>query len=93
MVDNSALERVSDFLRPLHFFIPVHQRLYEAILKLAERGQMAGPVTLKNYFEKDGDLAHVGGVEYSAHLAASVIRSSMPRITATQSMTYLCAAT
>jgi replicative DNA helicase len=48
MLDNHALEKVSDFLRPFHFFIPVHQRLYEAILKLAERGQIAGPVTLKN---------------------------------------------
>jgi replicative DNA helicase len=49
MLDNRALEKVSDFLRPCHFFSPVHQRLYEAILKLAERGQMAGPVILKNY--------------------------------------------
>jgi replicative DNA helicase len=63
MLDNRALEKVSDFLRPFHFFIPVHQRLYEAILTLVERGQMAGPVTLKHYFEKDGDLAHVGGAE------------------------------
>jgi replicative DNA helicase len=63
MLDNRALERVSDFLRPDHFHIPVHQRLYEAILKLVERGHMAGLVTLKNYFEKDGDLEHVGGTE------------------------------
>ena len=34
---------------------------------------MAGPVTLKNYFEKDGDLEHVGGVAYLADLAAGVI--------------------
>ena len=34
---------------------------------------MAGPVTLKNYFEKDSDLSHVGGTAYLADLAASVI--------------------
>jgi replicative DNA helicase len=73
MLDNRALETVSDFLRPCHFFIPVHQRLYEAILKLVERGQLAGPVTLKHYFEKDSDLAPVGGAAYLADLAASVI--------------------
>jgi replicative DNA helicase len=73
MVDNRALEQVSDFLRPFHFHIPVHQRLYEAILKLVDRGQLAGPVTLKNYFEKDGDLQHVGGAAYLADLAAGVI--------------------
>lgn len=49
------------------------QRLYEAILKLAERGQMAGPVTLKHSFEQEGDLEHVGGAAYLADLAASVI--------------------
>jgi len=27
MLDNRALEKVSDFLRPFHFFIPVHQRV------------------------------------------------------------------
>jgi replicative DNA helicase len=73
MLDNRALERASDFLRPFHFFIPVHQRLYKAILKLVEHGPMAGLVTLKNSFEKDSDLAHVGGTEYLADLAASVI--------------------
>jgi replicative DNA helicase len=73
MLDNSALERVSDFLRPFYFYVPVHQRLYEAILKLVERGQLAGPVTLKNYFEKDEKLKHVGGTEYLADLFASVI--------------------
>jgi replicative DNA helicase len=34
---------------------------------------MAGPVTLKNYFEKEGNLEHVGGTEYLAELASSVI--------------------
>jgi replicative DNA helicase len=34
---------------------------------------MAGPVTLKNYFEKEGDLEHVGGTENLAELAPSVI--------------------
>jgi replicative DNA helicase len=34
---------------------------------------MAGPVTLKNYCEKEGDLEHVGGTEYLAELASSVI--------------------
>jgi replicative DNA helicase len=34
---------------------------------------MAGPATLKNYFEKEGDLEHVGGTEYLVELASSVI--------------------
>jgi replicative DNA helicase len=27
MLDNRPLETVSDFLRPHHFFVPVHQRV------------------------------------------------------------------
>jgi replicative DNA helicase len=38
MLDNRALEQVSYVLRPYHFHTPVHQRLYEVILKLVKRG-------------------------------------------------------
>jgi replicative DNA helicase len=73
LINNRALERVSDFLRPYHFYVPAHQRIYAAILKFAERGQSAGPVTLKNYFERDDELQHVGGADYLVDLAANVI--------------------
>ncbi|MCB1556621.1 MAG: replicative DNA helicase [Alphaproteobacteria bacterium] len=73
MVDNRAMEKIGDFLRPLHFFAPAHQRIYDAIVKLSDRGQNASPVTLKGYFEKDADLAPVGGAAYLADLAASVV--------------------
>jgi replicative DNA helicase len=73
-----ALEKVSDFLRPCHFYAPVHQRLYEVILTLTERGQITGPVTLKNYFETDGELAHVGGAQYLADLAGRALRPHDP---------------
>ena len=76
MVDNSALERVSNFPRHSIFMFLCISGWYEAILKLAERGQMAGPVTLKNYFEKDGDLEYIGGAAYLADLAAGVITIS-----------------
>lgn len=73
MVDNRAYEKIGDFLRPNHFFVPVHQRLYTAIVTMIDRGQTATPITLKNYFEKDQDLQEVGGSGYLADLAAGVI--------------------
>ncbi len=73
LVDNRAVERVSEIVRPENFFVPVHQRIYEAILKLADRGQTASPVTLKNYFDDDPDLADLGGANYLAELAGSVL--------------------
>jgi replicative DNA helicase len=73
LVDNRALEKVGDLLRTDHFFIPAHSRIYDAIVKMIDRGQNASPVTLKNYFEKDQELGDVGGAAYLAELAASVI--------------------
>jgi len=73
LVDNRAMEKVGDFLRPQHFYAPAHQRIFEAVQVMIDRGQTASPVTLKNFFEKDQDLAKVGGAEYLADLAANVI--------------------
>ena len=73
LVDNRGLEKISDFLKAQHFFVPAHQRIYTSILTLIDRGQNASPVTLKGYFEKDADLKDVGGAEYLADLAANVV--------------------
>jgi replicative DNA helicase len=73
LVDNRALEKVTDFLKAFHFFMPAHQRIYQAILTMADRGQNASPVSLKTYFENDADLKDVGGAQYLAELAASII--------------------
>ena len=57
LVNNAAYHRVAEFLRPEHFANAVHGRIFAAIGKLIERGQIANPVTLKNYFDQDGALA------------------------------------
>lgn len=69
LVNNEAVNRVADYLLPEHFYEPVHKRIYEAVLKQLDRGYIANPVTLKNYFDKDDALADVGGAEYLARLA------------------------
>lgn len=73
LVNNRTLEKISEFLRPEHFYSAVHGRIYEAIVKFVERGQDASPATLKNYFEKDQDLSAVGGGQYLSDLAAHIV--------------------
>ena len=73
LVNNKALEKVSEYLKPEHFYNPVHGRIFSAISTFVERGQDASPITLKNYFEKDQDLSQVGGGQYLADLAAHII--------------------
>jgi len=71
LVNNEACDRVSAFLKPEHFFDPLHARLYEAAAALIRAGRPASPVTLKTYFENDDALAEIGGAPYLARLAAS----------------------
>src|SRR5579863_9429911 len=73
LVNNAAYHRVAEFLKPEHFAEGVHGRIFAAIAKLMERGQLANPVTLKNLFDQDGALAEIGGAQYLARLAASVV--------------------
>ncbi|HLT78291.1 MAG TPA: replicative DNA helicase [Ferrovibrio sp.] len=71
LINNEAAMKVSGFLRPEHFFHEAHRRIYDASLTLIERGEIANPVTLKAYFERDDVLAKVGGPAYLARLAAA----------------------
>jgi replicative DNA helicase len=71
LVNNEVLNRVADFLRAEHFYLPVHARIYGAVEQLVERGQIANPITLKTFFEKDEALLEIGGADYLARLASS----------------------
>ena len=73
LVNNAAYGRVAEFLAPEHFANAVHGRIFAAIGKLIERGQIANPVTLKNLFDQDGALAEIGGAQYLARLAESAV--------------------
>src|ERR1700730_14343725 len=73
LVNNTAHSRVAEFLMPEHFGNAVHGRIYAAIGKLIERGQIANPVTLKNLFDQDGALAEIGGAQYLTRLAEAAV--------------------
>jgi replicative DNA helicase len=73
LLNNSAYTRNSEFLRPEHFGNAVHARIYAAIGRLVDRGQIANPVTLKNLFDEGGALADVGGAQYLARLAGAAV--------------------
>src|SRR5437016_2916756 len=71
--NNKAYEKVSEFLRPEHFANRIHGRLFEAVRHLVEKGQIADQITLRQYFESDGDLAEVGGWPYIMQISHSVV--------------------
>ena len=71
LISNAAYSRVSEFLQPEHFGNALHGRIFAAIGKLINRGQIADPVTLKNLFDQDPVLTEVGGEKYLAQLAGA----------------------
>src|SRR5271169_2459001 len=73
LINNAAYLRVSEFLETEHFGNAVHGRIFAAIGKLIERGQIANPVTLKNLFDQDGALTEIGGAQYLLQLANSAV--------------------
>jgi replicative DNA helicase len=73
LINNAGYHRVSEFLQPDHFGNALHGRIFAAIGKLVERGQIANPVTLKNLFDQDATLTEVGGAQYLVRLAEAAV--------------------
>src|SRR3954468_3927986 len=71
MIDNRLVEDIQLKLKPLHFFEPLHGRIYEAILRLTDSNRIANPVTLKPLFDADEGMKEVGGPSYLAQLTGS----------------------
>ncbi|MDB5653336.1 MAG: primary replicative helicase, partial [Tardiphaga sp.] len=70
LVNNDAFYRVSDFLKPEHFFEPIHQIIYETASSIVRAGKVATPVTLKTFLPADTDLGGMTVSQYLARLAA-----------------------
>lgn len=79
LINNEQINKVSDLLSPDHFYVPLHKKIYEAILRFQERGMVANPITLKSYFNAEKILQDSGveSYEYLVNLssAASPITS------------------
>ena len=83
LANNRAYERVSDFLIAEHFADPIHGRVFAAIVRRVEAGQLADAVTLKAEFEHSGVLDEVGGTGYLAQLRLPGRANEGPTFTVT----------
>jgi replicative DNA helicase len=69
LINNEAYHRVSEYLRPEHFYEPVHGRIFATMKRLIDSGRLADHVTLKLAFEDDEALRELDGAQYLARLA------------------------
>jgi replicative DNA helicase len=71
LINNEAMDRVSGFLEPGHFYEPLHQQIYETAAKLIQAGKQATPITLRTFFEHHERIdEHVTVPQYLGRLAA-----------------------
>jgi replicative DNA helicase len=68
LYDNDVYQRVGDFLKPDHFYDPLHARIYESASQLIIAGSLADAVVLRSRFERDPGMAEIGGPVYLADL-------------------------
>ncbi len=72
LVNNEALDRVTGFLEPGHFYDPLHGQIFEITGKLIQAGKQATPVTLKTFFENADPISpNLTVPQYLGRLAAN----------------------
>ena len=70
LLDNGAVDRMGSIL-PEHFYRDDHRRIYRAIVRLIQTGQVADIVTTWAAREASGDGENSGGMAYLGEIANS----------------------
>ncbi|WBU59444.1 replicative DNA helicase [Paracoccus albus] len=79
LTNNDVFDRISQLLKPEHFYEPVHTRIYEIAAERIRKNALASPVTLKAFLEGDSGLKDLGGPAYLARIAAAAISAYAAR--------------
>jgi replicative DNA helicase len=73
LANNNVYAMVAGMVHADDFADALHGRIYTAICRLIERGEIANFLTLRDHFERDPALADAGGAKYLARLENSVV--------------------
>jgi len=76
LIDEDAIVKVVEFLRPEHFYRKAHHDIFSAILELYEKREPADLVTVPGHLKKGKRLEDIGGVSYLTELVNYVHTSS-----------------
>jgi replicative DNA helicase len=69
LINNATLERVTSIIGVGHFFDPLHQEIFGAILDLTAKGRRADPLTLKAMFDGAPSVGDLTVPQYLGTLA------------------------
>ncbi|RUM40169.1 MAG: replicative DNA helicase, partial [Desulfocapsa sp.] len=72
--NNDLYDKVSGWVKPEHFYDPLHGRIYTAIVDCCEHGRRADPLTLKHKFSDEEPLGNdLSASQYLARLVKLAI--------------------
>lgn len=73
LVNNDAFYRVSDFLKPEHFYEPLHRQIFEVSGQQIRMGKTSNPVTIKTFLPENEKVGEITVAQYLARLAAEAV--------------------
>ena len=76
LIDKDAIIRVADVLNPEDFYQSSHEKIYEAILDLFDKGKPVDILSVTNLLKERGFLKEVGGSSYLAEITNQVPTAS-----------------
>lgn len=72
LIDNHALDRVSEKIRAEDFYKDAHRHIFAAMLELADRSRQIDLLTLKEELAGKGRLEEIGGAAYVSSLVDGI---------------------
>jgi len=70
LVNNDAFYRVSDFLKPEHFYESIHAQIYSVAGDMIRATKRANPITIKTFLPAEEKIGDITVTQYLARLAA-----------------------
>jgi len=76
LLDNTAVDRVAEFLSADDFYREAHRKIYRAELELSQRSEPIDLLTLTEILKTRGELVEIGGAAYVSELADRAISAA-----------------
>ncbi|KAA0225155.1 hypothetical protein EDS67_22085 [candidate division KSB1 bacterium] len=76
LMNNEALKKLTSTLRSSDFYVPAHQKVFYAIVELANRKIAVDAITLADELSRRGQLDEIGGRPFLSDLVNGVISSA-----------------
>lgn len=73
LINNDALDRVSDFLKPEHFYDSLHQKIFAILAETIRKGKLANPVTIKPFIPADDMIGDISVYNYVMRMATEAV--------------------